>query len=134
MAFKIGKKDRARLDEVRDKIAAQGGQVEARVAELNEAVEAARAKLEDEVNTYNELVQEAGSIVEDIHRELESEYDDKSDRWKESERGECVQSWLQELENFGNEMSEAEMPEIEEVSIDLPDPEVIDNLQDEPSC
>jgi molecular chaperone DnaK (HSP70) len=54
----------------------------------------------------NEKIEEARGFVEDIKNERQEEFDDKSERWQEGERGEAAQEWLQSWENAESELSE----------------------------
>ena len=64
---------------------------------------------------------DARTALEDLVSELQSELDDKSDCWLESERGAIVSDWIDGLENLASDLDApaiAEKPEPLECDID----------------
>lgn len=134
MAFKMTKADETRLQDVQRRLAAQRQNVEQVVASANEQIEQAKAKVADEINAYNEIVGEARGVIEDIRNEAQSEYDDKSEKWLEGERGQAVAEWLSGLETAENEFEDVPETEIAELDFDAPDhPDLLAQLEREPS-
>lgn len=70
-------------------------------AELAALHEAARAAL----GSYENKLAE-------IRDELSSEYDDKSERWQESDKGQEVRSWLDDIEQAASDAESIELPEV----------------------
>lgn len=99
MAFKLTKQEDARKSELEQELETLVGVVEDEKAEL----EAAMQKLIDDFNEtvvapLREKMQEAYGFVEDIVNERQGEFDDKSERWQEGDRGQAAQDWLQTWE------------------------------------
>jgi hypothetical protein len=52
------------------------------------------------------LIVQARAALETCREEMESYYDDRSDRWQESERGSDMQERIQKLENALSELDD----------------------------
>jgi len=71
-----------------------------KVEAFNTALDTERAEVNEAVVEYNKALEDAKSLIEELHSDMESEYDDKSERWQESENGELAREWIDELENI----------------------------------
>lgn len=76
-----------------------------------------------ERESYNEIVQEAESFAQDIASQIEGYMDERSDKWREGDRGQEYEAWLSAWQN---DVSFDEVEEIEDPG--MPDGE---NLADE---
>lgn len=112
MAFKFTKEDLARRDEYVTNLRAEWRRVDKAVEAYNAAMSENKAELEKLIGHYNNELGEASGWMEDVCSRLSAEYDEKSEKWQESERGEAVRSWIDELEGLDLEW---------EVSPDLPE-------------
>jgi hypothetical protein len=83
MAFKIKIEDQKRIT----------GALDALAAERDELEEAVRA------------------MVQDLHRELEDEYDNRSDNWRDGDKGQAVKEWLDTVEQFSEQVTDASIDE-----------------------
>jgi hypothetical protein len=89
----------------------------ARIKELHEAVNAA-------IQNLNEELGEVTDFIENIAVAAQDAFDNRSDGWREGERGEAVQGWLDALEAIQNEpvMDETDPLDVidmlEELSVD----------------
>lgn len=134
MAFKLTKAERKRIDDLLTRMADQGQKVQAEVESYNETVNEARSKLDDEIDTYKEIRDELRGVIEDIHSEKEGEYDDKSDNWRDGDRGSSTYDWIEKLNEVKSTLEEdIEIPDAEDLTIELPDTDEIGTeITDEP--
>lgn len=102
------------------------------VAEFNNEMQPLFGKVEDAIRVYNGIVADAKSFVDDRASQWRSEADDKSDRWKEGDRGSAVDEWISSWESFGDEVIDMpDVPEIETEGSDVADD--LESLEPEPS-
>lgn len=107
MAFKITKGEN-------DRIAALLSKLDTSRILINAKLDEYRGEMEGLVEGYNEIREELRGVLEDIHNAKQDEYDDKSDNWREGERGEATYEWLSKLEEAMNTVSDdltVEIPE-----------------------
>lgn len=116
MTFKISKIEAKRVDQL--------------TAELNRKREAYndklcefRNELEKLADDYNETREELRGFIEDIIAERESAFEDRSDNWKEGDRGLATEQWLDLLRDFESAVSDDLEPEVQE------DYEFVDELR-----
>jgi chromosome segregation ATPase len=134
MAFRITSIERGRLNAFSVQLSKEHTDLSGTVDEQLEIINTAVEKINGAIDTYNEALNSARGYVEDIQSQAQSDYDDKSERWQESERGGAVQEWISTLENLV-----AEMEDVEQLALDLPDnnytdhSEFFDTIEDEPS-
>lgn len=100
MAFKLTKAELDRKGEIERTITEAVGKAEDGLRELEEAVK----KLVDDFNTeyidpLNDALKAGYDFADDIANERQSEYDDKSERWQEGDRGQAAYSWLSQVES-----------------------------------
>jgi hypothetical protein len=107
MAFKIKAADQKRIDAAFGELTAQRSTLEESVRVFNEAVAAARAKLEPDVDAYNEKVDAARGMLDDVHRELEDEFDDRSANWQNGDKGIATKEWIDSISALAEELTEA---------------------------
>ena len=108
MTTKFTKKESERLADYQAELREKANEIEAEFEKLSEPIAAINSLIAD----YNEKLQEARGFVEDIANEVESYTDDKSDNWRDGERGSAIIDWLNELQSVSLEdVEEIEMPE-----------------------
>lgn len=125
MGFKLTKAEIDRRDEIVAELREKYADVEKAVDEFNNEVARMKGPIADAINAYNEKVETARGFCEDIASTREGEFDDKSENWQESERGQSVQEWISEWE--GADCSEIEEIEINE--IEAPESSIADDLE-----
>lgn len=74
------------------------------VAELRNRAEA----ITTSVAAYNEVVEEVKEFVNDITTAIEDYMGERSDKWREGERAEVLESWKSEWESLDTETIEVE--------------------------
>jgi phosphoenolpyruvate-protein kinase (PTS system EI component) len=106
MAFKIKATEIARVEQEITAIYDERTKVEDAVLVFNTALAAARATLQESIDAYNEAAEALRGHIADVHRELEDEYDERSEKWQEGEKGEAAKAWLDTLEQFPESVSD----------------------------
>lgn len=122
MAFKLTKKEDVRKAEIEANLESIVGKVEDAKTELQDNI----LKLIDEFNAnhvapLNEALEEARNFVEDIHRERQEDYDSKSERWTEGEKGQAAYDWLNSWESALTDLEEVMEMEAPTIDFDIPD-------------
>lgn len=115
MAFKITAANQKEIDAYLDKLNEQRKAIEAELDAFNDALSAIRGRLEEAVAAYNETVADVRTTFDDIVSEKRSEWEDKSEKWQESYKGQAADLWLSELESFADNIDEATLDDIPEV-------------------
>ncbi len=125
MAFKLTKKEMVTRDQIVAALREKGGGLEEAISTFNTAFEEAWGAVDAALTEYNDALAEAKEFTDEIHGDRQNEYDEKSEKWQEGERGEIASSWLGEWE--GIDLSEIEIEKPDE--IDVPDLSHADDLE-----
>ncbi len=128
MAFKLDKSETTVRDQFIEGLREAAGKVEDAINVYNEAVLALRTTLEAAVAEYNEVVLAAQGFAEDIGRRADEEFDDKSERWQEGDKGQSAGEWRDAWQGAEFEELSIEFPE--DISSEIPD--VADALEELP--
>lgn len=121
----LSKQDIARIGDLGSELETLRGKVEDAVRELIDTHVAAVNEL---IATYNEKATEANGVASDIASEIETYMDERSDKWRESEKGEAYSSWLQAWQ-------EVDFAEIDQIEVEDPsdvDTTLMNDLPTEP--
>lgn len=122
MAFKLTRAEEYRLELLRDKLADARLTLEAVFNAQSAIIEDAYAAINAALAPYNEIVEEARGFVEDIASEREGEWDDKSERWQESDRGEAARDWFEQWQSA----AECDIETIDDLEPVLPEFDPVD--------
>jgi hypothetical protein len=126
VAFKLTKAEDARKSEYESELNQIVGDADDAKTELESKIEdLIREFNEKVVDPLNEKLNEVRGFVEDIKNERQGEFDDKSERWQEGERGEAAQEWIQRYESAESELEEMSQIEVPTLDIQIPDAESI---------
>ncbi len=90
---------------------------------------AAFGKLEAAVNLLNEALEEAELFAEDIASDRRGDFDEKSEKWQEGERGSAAEEWISQWEGASFDRVELEQPQ--EITLDMDACAVLDDLPEE---
>lgn len=132
MAFELSKTDISAINDFIADLRLKATEVQTALGVFNGTVHEELSTLNSAVVEYNELLGNARTIIEDARDAAQGEYDDKSERWQEGERGEAVQEWLNELE--GLELDDMELYEVEPLAnFDPAHSNALEELPTEPS-
>lgn len=100
------------------------------VEQFNAAIETGLQQLKELADGHNEAAQSVRDWLEGVVETMQSYFDDRSEKWQESDKASEYQGWMEEYEVS---MDPWEVPEIEPVSLDdLEDyAEVVEQLREE---
>lgn len=98
---------------------------EAAQAKINAAI----AEVNVVIDAYNEVRGRVEAFRDDITSRLQAEYDEKSEKWQESERASSVQSLITEWENLDTN----ELDEQGELELSDAEPGLADDLEQLPT-
>jgi hypothetical protein len=116
MAFKLTRAEEARREALLEKMTqARDTLDEVTSAQLG-VIEDAYAVINEAFSPYNEVVEEIRGFVEDIASERESEFDDKSERWQESDRGEAARDWISQWQDA----ADCDIDVLHELTVEVP--------------
>lgn len=94
MAFKFTKQEENRRSELRDIVAEARAALDEVVAKETATIEDSYSAMNVAIEKYTETTQAAQGFFDDIHSEREGEWDDKSEKWQEGERGDAARNWI----------------------------------------
>lgn len=136
MAFKLTKAEDAQKLELE-------GRLNEAFGIADDAATALQDKIDELIQAFNNgplvalnaVVEEAYNFVEDIHRDRQEEYDERSERWQEGDRGQATSEWLNSWEGALSDLEQREDIATPELEIELGDPEnVLAGLETEMSA
>lgn len=107
MAFKITKTEHAR-------VASLTANLDRKREEINEKLNEVRTMFQQMLEDFNETREELRGFIEDIISEKESDFEDKSDNWRDGDRGQATDSWIESLRDVETALQddlEVEIPE-----------------------
>lgn len=123
------------LSDLQEKLQSASERVESAITDFNTSMsELWNDSVLESLNDYNTVVEQAREFVEERHDQMQSQYEDRSEKWQQSEKGEAFQEWLNEWEEAQSELEDIDlaMP----VEVDTPDfsaVDAMDELSMEPS-
>jgi chromosome segregation ATPase len=100
------------------------------VNEFNAKLDDMRNELTPHADAYNELLEEARGFMEDIARERQEAFDERSESWQESDKGVEAAAWISEWENAGLDELDIDYP----VDIDIQAEDAAQTLEDLPAA
>jgi plasmid maintenance system antidote protein VapI len=118
MAFKLTKEEAAQLKDLTRKASEKEDAFRTIVRKSEDIIQDAVSAINDARFELNELIVEANEFREAVATRLREEFDDKSDNWKEGEKGSEVDSFISQWETDSQEeiddvpLPELELPEI----------------------
>lgn len=119
MPFRLTKEDTLQLAIVTGKLADAKSKIELTVQEYNQHVEGLRLPVEEAVTEYNSVLAEAREFRDGIVSEAQSDYDDKSEKWQETEAAHVAQEWISSWEDLSLDDLDYQWPD--DLAIDEPD-------------
>lgn len=110
MPFKLDKKESKRRADLIERLQERESALEDAVNVFNTGLETLREALRSDIARYNEVISEARGFAEDIASQADSDFDEKSERWQEGDKGQAASQWRSEWENAGLDDVEIEYP------------------------
>lgn len=88
------------------------------VATFNDKVAALFAEIvQPEVDAFNAAQTEANEFLQEVHEEMESFYEERSDKWKEGDAGSAYEDWKSSWEMEIEELELEEPPTYDEPEV-----------------
>lgn len=81
--------------------------------------------LDEKIDDFNNVIDDAKTFIEEVASLLEEEYNNKSEKWQESDTGEVFSGWMSEWQDICLDEYVLENPAHEEVSEGNPPEEII---------
>lgn len=108
---KLDKEQLARKDDLRDALAQAYTKLDAAISEYNGELELLRNKIERAIGDYNETATEVRDFRDEIAQEIQDYMDERSDAWREGDKGGAYSEWQTQWGNIDLEDLEFELPE-----------------------
>jgi len=122
MTFKLSKAESSEKNVLIDELREAYDHISEKEAEVQGIISNAVGELNGAIRAYNEKLSETENWVNSIAERLRGEFDDKSEGWQESDRGQSAESFVSEWEALDftalNELTE---PDLEVDSADHAD-------------
>lgn len=89
------------------------------VVTFNLVTAEAQAELMAKAKEHAEAIAAAKAIADETAGELRSEFDEKSERWQEGEKGQAVESFVDQWESYADTLESPGLPDFDELVLDL---------------
>ena len=123
--LKLNKEFYAQVEALREK-QAEWNEI---LQDLYDSIDTAHADIRMGIQEYNTLVQDFNDKIEECREDVQacaqniveikdnfqSEWEDRSEKWQESEKGDAAIQWIEELEGYLGELDADMVDEIEEL-------------------
>ena len=94
---KVNKKQYAEIEKLHSKLKSLYDQYNEKVADVQDKIiDLINDELNSFIDEFNENVSDLQNQVDEVYGETESYIDEKSDKWKESDKGEMYIEWSNE--------------------------------------
>lgn len=117
--MKLTKHEQEQKAEWEKKITAARKALQDAVDIYNTQLENLTEVLKDAVDVYNDIVNDCTAFCEDIANEIDSELEERSEKWLESDKGQAAISWGDQWKDFSCLQEDLELPD--EVVLDSDD-------------
>jgi vacuolar-type H+-ATPase subunit I/STV1 len=131
----MSKASSTEIEAMRSAVADAQAAVETAVEDFNGAMTVARASLDEAIVNYNEALAELKGRLESEQDAHQQEYDEKSERWQESDRGNAASEWIDAIGNAASALdAELDMTGLPGPadSFDFADLDEVESLPDAP--
>jgi hypothetical protein len=98
MAFKLSKQQIAERNRLAEDIRQEGAMLNAAIVAYNAAVGPLSEALDTAVERYNGILERARTLTTTVVDAAQEEFDRKSGKWQESDKGARVRSWIEQWE------------------------------------
>ena len=128
MSYKLNKAEIKERDELVFELRKASNKINVAIAAYNEAVAAQRDILTLAVDRYNGLVDDVSAFVGEVTERIDEYIDDKSEKWRDSDKGEVLNEFKNTWGNWSCEEYELEVPD----DIAFEEPDHADELENLP--
>jgi glutamyl-tRNA reductase len=121
MPFKMDKRETKQYDDLSSAVRDATEAMEEARETFNEAVLTAYADLETAYRTAENAVADLREFAEQFHADQLSEFEEKSEKWQESDKGQEVAAWISAWEEFATslELPAIEAPEALDIEVEF---------------
>jgi chromosome segregation ATPase len=127
---KLTKEQLGRITDIAEKLRGAHSDLKNEIEDINGEIRALNERLDIAYGNYNQTVADAQSVRDEIASDLQNEFDEKSEKAQESEKGQAMQDAISEWESV--EIDEAEYNTLDELE-ELPDEcDPADNIENAP--
>lgn len=126
--FKISESDKKLLQERLDDASNARADLDIAIVEFNQqAKRLFETTVQSAVDDLNLAIEQVNLVTEDIHNEMQEEFDSNTEAWQESDEGQKFADWMSEFDSDKNldEIEVEEPTEVEGPELELPDAEEI---------
>lgn len=127
--MKLSKTDVTQKSEMVDAIRTAEKKVKDAINIFNEEKQQALDELNGEIAAFNKVLDEVRDFATSIETTMQSIFDDKSETWQQSDKGQEFEAFLGEWSNFSLEDLPEE--EVNDIEIDLSHADDLENLPDD---
>jgi uncharacterized protein YukE len=93
------KQERGQIDEICTRLTSTYADLVESIDAYNEAIRGLFAQhIQSALDAYNEAVSDANSLAEDLGAEMQTYFDEKSEKWQQGDKGQEYQEWIYEWE------------------------------------
>lgn len=107
----LSKAQRTELQTLSTKLQEAFYNLEDTVDKYNGEMESQWELVESALESYNDVVSEVSGFKDDVAGQIQEYIDERSEKWPETDNGQAITSWHDEVENFETEPLELESPE-----------------------
>ena len=111
MAFKLSKRQLAERDALATSLREKAAALNAAIAAFNQAIEPISRPVVEARDAYNAILEKARALSIDVTEAANGEFDARSERWQQSDKGIQVRSWIELWEL-----------NLDDVDLDMPEP------------
>ena len=111
MSFKLSKEQAAEREALAALLRKRAAALNIAIAAFNRGVEPFAEAVAEAQSEYNEILETARTLAGNIAEVAQEEFDAKSERWQEGEKGQQVREWFERWEIS-----------LDDVDLDLPQP------------
>lgn len=105
------------LGDLNTEVASAYAEVEKAVNEYNRIVGEANDKKNEAVGSFNEKLSSLESFINSEHEDFALAYEDATEKWQKSERGEAVRDWISSIKKAAREIAAIEVEDVEEITV-----------------
>jgi hypothetical protein len=111
MAFKLSKQQVAERDALAGALRQKAKQLNIAIDAFNQSVAPLTLTVRKALDDYNEALEKARTLASSVTEAAQAEFDAKSEKWQESNKGIEVRVWIEQWE-----------VSLDDVDLDLPEP------------
>jgi hypothetical protein len=98
MTFKVSKEQLTKRDALAAELRQKAETLNIAIAEFNKGIEPLAQAVAEAQDAYNETLEAARSLADGVARPAQEEFNAKSERWQESDKGIEVRTWVEQWE------------------------------------